>query len=44
MEKTEARSTVWVAWSDLFPYLLLPAAGLFALELLASLLVLRRLP
>lgn len=44
MEKTERSSTVWVAWDDLFAWLLLPMAILFALELLLRLVVLRRLP
>ena len=44
MEKTERSSTVWVAWDDLFAWLLLPLAALFALELLLRLIVLRRLP
>jgi hypothetical protein len=44
MEKTERSSTVWVAWDDLFAWLLLPMAALFALELLLRLVILRRLP
>jgi Ca-activated chloride channel family protein len=44
LEKTEITSTVWVAWEDRFRWFLLPAAALFALELLLGLLILRRLP
>jgi Ca-activated chloride channel family protein len=44
LEKTEITSTIWVAWEDRFRWFLLPAAGLFALELLLGLLFLRRLP
>lgn len=44
LEKTEITSTVWVAWQDRFRWFLLPAAGLFALELLLGLVFLRRLP
>jgi Ca-activated chloride channel family protein len=44
MEKTEVSSTHWIAWDDLYRWFLLPAAGLLALELLLSAVILRRLP
>ena len=44
MEKTEVSSTHWIAWDDLYLWFLLPAAGLLALELLLSAVILRRLP
>ena len=44
LEKTEIKSTVWVAWEDRFAWFLIPAAAAFALELLFAVAILRRLP